>query len=124
MTAPTRPEGTKPYEERDVALRPIVATAAALFVLVVATFGIVWVLDTSLVSREAARSGPASPLESYAPQEPPAPRLQESPRRDLATLRAREDTLLDTYGWIDRSAGRVRIPVDRAMALLAEDGRR
>jgi hypothetical protein len=123
MTAPTRPDGTKPYEERDVAMRPIVVAAAALLAVVVATFGMLRVLDTALVRRETARSAPASPLADYAPHEPPAPRLQQDPRRDLATLRAREDTLLGTYGWVDRDAGTVRIPVERAMALLAEDGR-
>ena len=120
MTAHTPPGGTKPYEERDVALRPIVATAIALSLVVVATFAIVRVLDTTLRTREAARSEPASPLAGYAPQEPPVPRLQRDPRGDLAALRAREDHMLGSYAWVDRPAGRVRIPVERAMALLEE----
>jgi hypothetical protein len=124
VSAPTRPDGTKPYEERDVALRPIVVGAAALLALTVLAFVIVWLLNTALLGREAARSAPASPLADYAPKAPPAPRLQENPRRDLARLRADEDTLLGTYGWIDREVGKVRIPVERAMALLAEDTRK
>ena len=82
-------------------------------------------LETTLRGRDAARSAPVSPLAgSYGRQEPPQPRLQEDPRGDLAALRAREATLLETYGWVDRRAGRVRIPVDRAMALLVEEGER
>ena len=122
MTTNRAPDGSKPYEERDVALRPIVVTAIALLIVIVGTFGVVRVLDTVLRTREAARSTPASPLADYAPSEPPAPRLQHDPRGDLAALRAREETLLRTYGWVDRQAGRVRIPVERAMALLEERG--
>jgi len=33
-----------------------------------------------------------------------------------------QDQLLDTYGWIDRQHGIVRLPIDRAMELLLERG--
>jgi hypothetical protein len=119
------PVGAKGYEERDVAIRPIVVTAVFLVILIVVSLGLVWWLDTALGRRDAARSASASPLAaSYGQQEPPAPRLQENPRRDLATLRARDEELLETYGWVDRSAGRVRIPVEQAMELLADKGGR
>ena len=36
---------------------------------------------------------------------------------DLRDLRAREDEMLDSYGWVDRNAGIVRIPIDEAMRL-------
>ena len=126
MSTPAPRSGeSKPYEERDVALRPVVVTAIILFAVLGATFGIMRVLDTSLRGREAARSAPASPLAaSYARQEPPAPRLQERPRSDLAALRARETALLEGYGWVDRRAGRVRIPIARAMELLLNEENR
>ena len=119
------PDGTKHYEERDVAFRPIVVTAVFLVALMLGSAGLMWVLDRALVSREAARSAPANPLASNdGRREPPAPRLQENPKHDLATLRAREQALLDGYAWTDRDAGRVRIPVARAMELLAAESRR
>lgn len=117
--------GTKPYEERDVAFRPLVVAAGFFLLLVVLSVVLMWALDRTLIARETARSAPASPLaDRYGRQEPPAPRLQADPRRDLATLRAREDALLEGYGWIDRGAGRVRIPAARALELLvAEEAR-
>jgi hypothetical protein len=119
------PTGNRGYEERDVVLRPIVLGGLALAAVIVGTFVLMRTLDRGLVARETERSAPASPLaESYGRQTPPAPQLQENPRRDLAELRAREQALLDAYGWIDRPAGRVRIPVSRAMELLAAEGRR
>jgi hypothetical protein len=47
------------------------------------------------------------------------PRLQIHPTEDLKSLRAREDSVLTGYGWTDSLAGKVRIPVDRAMEILA-----
>ena len=52
----------------------------------------------------------------------PAPRLQVDPEVDLAALRAREDAGLNGYGWLDRKAGVVRIPIERAMDLLIQRG--
>lgn len=51
-----------------------------------------------------------------------APRLQLAPDVDLQAFRAREDAELNSYGWIDRTAGVVRIPIDRAMELIAQRG--
>jgi hypothetical protein len=53
---------------------------------------------------------------------PPAPHLQVDPPAELAALRAAEAAELSSYGWQDRAAGVVRIPIDRALALTAERG--
>jgi hypothetical protein len=50
------------------------------------------------------------------------PRLQVSPPMDLRAFREREDAQLHSYGWVDRSSGIVRIPIERAMDLLLEKG--
>jgi hypothetical protein len=53
----------------------------------------------------------------------PTPRLQnDDGNQDLANLHAREDLLLDHYSWVDRSQGKVRIPIERAMELIAQRG--
>jgi hypothetical protein len=52
----------------------------------------------------------------------PNPREQFSPRLDLQALRAQEDAELKNYGWIDKKAGVVRIPIDRAMELMGQRG--
>lgn len=49
----------------------------------------------------------------------PPPRLQIDPKADLETLRQRNQEVLNSYGWVDRGKGIVRIPIDRAMELLA-----
>jgi hypothetical protein len=52
----------------------------------------------------------------------PEPRLQRTPGPDLKAFRAQEDKVLDSYGWIDQSKGVVRIPIDRAIDVLAARG--
>ena len=59
---------------------------------------------------------PPSPL-SYGVAPPPEPRLLTKPGADLAALRADEDEILGSYGWIDRERGIVRVPIDRAIML-------
>ena len=53
---------------------------------------------------------------------PPAPRLQTYPFDDVKAFRREEAKLLDHYSWIDKNAGTVRIPVSRAIELLAGKG--
>jgi hypothetical protein len=76
-----------------------------------------------LAAREARRQPEVSPLAAaLAPQQPPEPRLQASSARDLLEMRAAEERELTTYGWIDEAAGVVRIPIERAMDLVAMEG--
>ena len=69
-------------------------------------------------------SRPGEPLPTFvgAGILPPAPRLQTDPHEDLKRLRAAEDSLLGHYGWVNRDSGLVRIPVDRALAIVAARG--
>ena len=53
---------------------------------------------------------------------PPEPRLQTNPRQDMKDLREEEDARLRSYGWVDRNAGVVRIPLDEAMKLTLQRG--
>ncbi len=57
---------------------------------------------------------------------PPEPRLQTNPREDLRDLRGeRGRDCSNGYGWVDKNAGVVRIPIDEAMKLtLSADCRR
>ena len=56
-------------------------------------------------------------------QQFPTPRVQtDDGNQDVADLHAREDLLLDNYSWVDASKGKVRIPIERAMELIAQRG--
>jgi len=51
---------------------------------------------------------------------PPEPRLQTSPTKDIVVMRAEEDALLSSYGWVDKAAGTVRLPIEEGMRLAIE----
>jgi hypothetical protein len=109
------------HEERDITAWPIVAASIGLLMLTLLIFvsmgGLFWVLDM----RRAELSPPPNPLLAEHGQPlPPAPRLQVDPIKDLHQLRAAEDAILRSYGWVDVQAGIVRIPIARAMELLVQ----
>jgi hypothetical protein len=53
----------------------------------------------------------------------PTPRVQtDDGNQDVADLHEREDLLLDNYSWVDQSQGKIRIPIERAMELIAQRG--
>jgi hypothetical protein len=53
----------------------------------------------------------------------PTPRLQtDDGNLEIAEMHAREDLLLDYYSWVDRPSGKVRIPIARAMQVIAQHG--
>lgn len=108
------------YEKKDFNARLIVCAIFSLVALVVVSLVVVsWVFDVYGV---LSGPGPAvSPLANPR-QLPPAPRLQISSESDLAAMHAREDSVLYSYGWVDRKSGVVRIPIGRAMDLLVQKG--
>ena len=51
----------------------------------------------------------------------PTPQVQtDDGNEDVATLHRREDLLLEHYSWVDPQQGKVRIPIERAMEIVAQ----
>jgi hypothetical protein len=65
-------------------------------------------------------AGRRSPLAREAL--PPEPRLQISPPADMAALREHDRQVLETYGWVDRAHGVVRIPIEEAKKMVLRQG--
>ena len=55
-------------------------------------------------------------------QLPPQPRLQQFPHNELYDFRVSEEDFLHQYGWLNRDAGVVHIPVEDAMRILVQKG--
>ncbi|MFI5280763.1 MAG: hypothetical protein ACHQU1_09720 [Gemmatimonadales bacterium] len=108
------------HEHTDVRARPIVVAGIGLTVALLLVAGLMLGLFDLLATRAARLSPPPNPLAAAeGPRLPPEPRLQVHAVRDLRELRAAESTILDHYGWVDKQAGVVRIPIARAIDLLA-----
>ena len=113
---------SQPAPRAAVPLRPIIIFVLALAGLTgLVLLGMSW-LFTSVTSRQARQDAAPAPMAQTASPLPPEPRLQVKPAHDLRQLRAAEDAILHSYGWVDRSTGTVRIPIERALALLVARG--
>jgi hypothetical protein len=111
------------HEDSDVNVRAILGFGAGLIVVAVVIHVMVWLLFLYLSGAEATRDAADFPLAAgQATRVPPEPRLQTTPREDLRELRAREDEILNSYGWVDKPTGVVRIPIDEAMKLTLQRG--
>jgi hypothetical protein len=108
------------YEQEDPRVRPIVLFGAALAALVALSLLVVGRLDAALERREPERRE-THPMSAFR-SEPEAPLLQAVPGEELAEWQAEEERLLGTYGWVDRDNDLARIPIERAMAIVAERG--
>ena len=138
------------YEQSDVKVTGIVVflTSLAIFVAVcgVVTWGIgklfnahlnqeytqeygpntKWTTDTDAQIRQLGNLPTNPELQNKIAEMTkrfPTPRVQtDDGNLDVADLHAREDLLLDNYSWVDRSQGKVRIPIERAMQIIAQKG--
>jgi hypothetical protein len=53
---------------------------------------------------------------------PPTPRLQQFPHTEFYEFRRGEQEFLEGYGWMNKEAGIVHIPIEEAMRLTVERG--
>ena len=107
------------YDPRDVSLPNLAKWFVGLFAFIVVAGLIAY--GTYCVF---AVDNPGKPNSVFAnnPTAVPEPRLQSTPERDMRAFRQSEDHAIASYGWVDRKAGIVSIPVDRAMELTLERG--
>ncbi|MGE5170340.1 MAG: hypothetical protein ACM3JC_08205 [Rudaea sp.] len=72
------------------------------------------------------RGGAAAPRWAAHHGTPPpiagAVQLQPAPAEDIAALREEKRRMISAYAWVDRAKGIARIPIDRAIVLLARQG--
>jgi hypothetical protein len=122
----TPPAAGRGYEESDARPSTIFGWLLGLAAVVAAVVWLVGLLFAGL-ERRAARRDVESPVRAPSSPAlpaplPPGPRLQSDPAGELAQHRALEARRTEEYAWIDRPAGVVRVPVERAMELLLERG--
>ena len=116
-------DGRLGYETTDADITPLIRFAVFLTLITVAIAAATVGFYSFLDSREEAEKARRYPLTADVERPlPPAPRLQTYPFDDIKALRKEEAQQIDHYGWIDKNAGTVRIPVSRAIELLAERG--
>lgn len=107
------------HERRDIPAR--VPVYVILFTAVFVPLGALamWLL---MVTVWQAAPAPEPIFDEPAQREVTAPQLQRAPPADMAGMTEEQGERLNRAGWVDREAGVVRMPIDRAMDLLVERG--
>jgi hypothetical protein len=114
-------EAHRKHETSDVNIKKILAVGSGLLLLTfLSMLAMVWVFNY-MGDRQAREDVPV-PDFALKPPLPPEPRLQVTPTQDLQAIRSAEETELNSYGWVDKDQGMVRIPIDKAMELLLQRG--
>lgn len=115
------PHGSTGYEKRDANVKALFYFAVGMAaIIIIVLFAMKYMFH--FVSQVEPLGPPAA---VYAPQQrvlPPEPRLQARPHADLKDFCADQENQIDSYAWVDKQAGIVRIPVERAMELVLQEG--
>ena len=100
-------------QARNVSLRAVLAGAAVLLVSIA--------LALLLGGSYERHLNPVGRLNTPAPTTPEAtlPLSQSAPQSERERYDAEKQSVLNGWGWVDQRAGIARIPVERAMALMA-----
>lgn len=106
------------FERRDAPPRGIVYAVLGLFAGIgFSALFVAAMLYFLAPERRTAQTVPqGSPLTSQTPP------LEVAPVADGAAVRAQAEEKLHGYAWVDREGGIARIPIERAMELIAEHG--
>ena len=122
------------YEHQDLSAASILYFLLTLGIVTVLCMFALKGLYSFLDHRERSSQPSVNPLVTNVPEDTrhvrpgypqtafPSPRLEEDERGQLNGIRTAEDQVLYSYGWVDEKAGTVRIPIERAMDLLARRG--
>jgi len=106
------------YQPDNTSIRAVTIFIA---ILTGAVIVVMIVIQLLIAGFDAVREEAPPPAFETSSELPPRPRLQEKPIDDLDELRAYEQRMLDSYGWVDREQGVVRMPIERAMKLMVEE---
>ena len=106
-------DAARPHEPKDASIPVIVVSLAAILAMIVASLIVGFALWSG--KGRARRDLPQQSFR-HGPADVPSV-VQEWPAIDRETHEH-----LETYGWVDRKAGIVRIPIEQAMKRMEEGG--
>jgi len=111
------------HEPTDANLSSSTTIIVVTLVFLAAVFAAMWLMYVQFRSAAERRDTPPPPMaERQGDRLPPEPRLLTNEPLNLDQFRAAEEKVLTGYAWVDERAGIARIPVARAIDLVAERG--
>lgn len=110
------------HERKDVDVFGLLMVAALLFIIIAISLLVCWGTLHLLNRRQNAKERRSTAPQTAQSANFPKPQLLVHPGEEWSKVHAAARAQLQTYGWVDRSAGRARIPIERAMELIVERG--
>ena len=127
------------HDESDINIRALMTFVVVFVVFAAVSHVVLWLLFKFYVQvSKGAGNPPMTQMLRQADADVPAlPRLQpfpgkdetdlrspvaDTPVADMDLMRAHEDAVLNTYGWVDRQKGSVHIPISQAQQLALQRG--
>jgi len=121
------------YEHQDMSPWSVYAFLIGLAVAGIVVYFALWGFYAFLEARDKPRQASQNPLvpstatntrvvppDAY--KKFPQPRLERNERLEINDFLLHEEETLETYDWVDQQAGVVRIPIERAMQVIAQQG--
>lgn len=110
------------HEKSDAPVRTIVVSLIGLAIGGFVVYLVVAGMWHYFTAKEEHPTATPYPYGRVPRELPPNPRLQVTPYLDWDRYRQEEMHRLSSYGWTDQGAGKVHIPIDRAMDIVAQRG--
>jgi hypothetical protein len=121
------------YEARDMSPGAVYAFLVGLAIACGIVALVLWGVFRAMNTYDASHQPPQNPLlpataadtrvvPPDAPNKFPQPRLEKNERLEINEFLLKQEQTLDSYGWVDQKSGVVRIPIERAMQLIAQRG--
>jgi hypothetical protein len=122
QASPAPESGGEPVDS-ELDFRGILVFVGGLVAVTLVVMGLMWGIAV-LFKGSLARKDPAPPAlaEAREARVPPGPNLQPNPAAELAAFRAAEEAELASWAWVDKEKSVARVPVERALEIVAARG--
>jgi len=126
------------FERQDLSPRTVYAFLFGLAVAGIFVYLLIWGMYRFLDAYQRSHQPPQSPLAQTTETDTretnraatsaeidnkfPQPRLERNERLEINDFLFKEEQTLNSYDWVDEKSGVMRIPIERAMQLVAQRG--
>ncbi len=113
---------SSPRWDGEISVRAMLLASVGLLVLGALAAVSMYFLQVGTQDGLVARDPAPRPVPAVAADPRVGPQLQMNPDLDLVAMHQRERRIATSWGWVDESQGLVRMPVEDALAWVAEKG--
>lgn len=114
------------HEESDINVRAVIIGSVVVIVLAVLMHVGLWGMYVLFRKIDRARDpAPSTALSAPAPSAPVAADFTvhwSEPAKYLEVIREEDRKVLEEYGWVNRAAGKVHVPIEVGMQIALERG--